>query len=1025
MTRPASSAPRSREANLVLHAAAAGDARALARLIIRHQLGVEPEELSQQQQLQQQQMPSPSSNVTARRTLAARRNSLVVGLPTSGAAFAAAAAAASSVASPPPPAFSSSSSTSPSSRSRRLGRRGSLAVIPSAVAAAAVGGSTGSGASYHRSGGAISPSRAIASSFASSSSPASPYSAATSALSLRSAAADDELEMDGSPPLLRHHRRRQDARRARLGWPASAQHHAGGDGLETDQEMHGVDTAAARPLPLQRRRFSAADLLATATSLTPSKLLKVSASDGSTPLHIAAKRGHREVVELLLTLGASLDDRDSDPKRQGNVLHYACWGGHIDLVRWLLDERGADAGATDVVGNTPLLYAVYGGHRIVTEELLRRGRSLRERNHKNHSAILQAACGGHLELVEYLLDQGFSLAEADHDGNTALLFAAWGGHQRLMEYLVSRGASLHEVNHNGHSVFLSAANGGRVEVVEWLLECGFSLNETNNNGDTALLLAAYGGHRPLVERLLELGASLEDTNACGFTPLLSAANGGQLEMAAWLLQRGADLTEADNDGYTSLILAACGGNIELVNFFLLRGAKLTERNSNGDSALLLAAYCGHTRLVHWLLDHGASLSERNNTGMGVLISAANGGHLDTVRAVHERLGGGVGLESTDEGGYTPLLLAAQRGHLETVKYLACHGANLHARTLRHGNDAIALAAEFPEVQEYLRFIWNFNALQICADARMTDRVHEMLCAGTDPTGSAGQAATPTPLQLACSVGQYSTAKPVDPELAGLLQMAVKPWSPTRHCLYGRSFKRMVVFMLWLKKELDCSAHLPYLPPEIWLHIISCMRRDWFSDATVGVRCPVQPQRAMLRRRSRATLLAGSSGGSSVNLFRRRGSLLSSAGSAAALAPGISGSPLASAAQTAQSSRISLLSEPLRALIDAADGSVSSSENGDGEDDADAELFTMGMDDMPEQLALAEGTPGRVTPQAALDPEDAMDVDTELMDPYAKSSLSQHEARVLVYQQQLLHQQLLPHQPHPTGEENVLVRITWV
>ena len=216
-------------------------------------------------------------------------------------------------------------------------------------------------------------------------------------------------------------------------------------------------------------------------------------------------------------------------------------------MRELLD-LGASLDDVDIVGNTPLLYAVYGGHKAIVEDLLRRGRSLREKNNKNHTVILQAACGGHVELVRWLLDQGFALTETDHDGNTALLFAgtprsarfrsgrailllflsrghtiftlvlvqisprhaptvlvarelthilvlsiplfvAWGGHLDLMQFLLSRGSSLHEKNHNGHSVFLSAANGGRVEIVAWLLSQGFSLAETNNNGDTALLLA--------------------------------------------------------------------------------------------------------------------------------------------------------------------------------------------------------------------------------------------------------------------------------------------------------------------------------------------------------------------------------------------------------------------------------------------------------------------------------------------------------------------------------------------------------
>lgn len=573
-------------------------------------------------------------------------------------------------------------------------------------------------------------------------------------------------------------------------------------------------------------------------------LLRASGSDGCTPLLIAGKRGHQNIVEYLLKKGASIDDIDKDPKRQGNILHYACWGGHLKLAQWLIDSQGADPGCTDVVGNTPLLYAIYGGHRDVVEELLRRGRSLRERNNKNHTAILQASCGGHQHLVEWLLDEGFSLREMDADGNTALLFAAWGGHRDLMEYLLSRGASLEEKNANGHSVFLSAANGGRVQVVEWLLTQGFDLKETNSNQDTALLLAAYGGHVALVERLLELGASLEERNMCGFTPLLSAANGGQLEMADWLLQRGASLKEEDNDGYTSLILAACGGNIDLVQYFLSCGASLSERNKNGDTCLLLAAYCGHTELVEWLLRHGSSLAEVNRTKMGVLISAANGGHLDTVQLIHRYVGTS-GLEETDEGGYTPLLLAAQRGHFEVVRYLASQGACLQARTTRHNNTAIDLAIDFPEVQEYLSYVWHMSPLQIATDARDVDRVHEMIAHGIEPNALCKPGETP--LEIAQSAGPYSQARPPNEELVALLEAAALPWHPSRAPLFGATFKRCVLYMIWLKKQLDVSPVLPYLPPEVWDLVISFLRRSWFSDPGVhGQSVPLDLSKRPLR-----------------------------------------------------------------------------------------------------------------------------------------------------------------------------------
>ena len=70
----------------------------------------------------------------------------------------------------------------------------------------------------------------------------------------------------------------------------------------------------------------------------------------------------------------------------------------------------------DLVGNTPLLYAVHGGSVELVRWLQRQGRSLKETNSKGHSAVIQASCGGHMELVAWLLKQGASLDEQDDLG---------------------------------------------------------------------------------------------------------------------------------------------------------------------------------------------------------------------------------------------------------------------------------------------------------------------------------------------------------------------------------------------------------------------------------------------------------------------------------------------------------------------------------------------------------------------------------------------------------------------------------
>lgn len=104
---------------------------------------------------------------------------------------------------------------------------------------------------------------------------------------------------------------------------------------------------------------------------------------GRNALLVACFNGNIDAAEILLQGGASLQtDCDTNPLRGGKAIHYAAWGGHFHVLKWIIERSAGNLHETDLVGNTPMLYAVYGGHLELIRVLLRMGCSLLERNSK-------------------------------------------------------------------------------------------------------------------------------------------------------------------------------------------------------------------------------------------------------------------------------------------------------------------------------------------------------------------------------------------------------------------------------------------------------------------------------------------------------------------------------------------------------------------------------------------------------------------------------------------------------------------
>ena len=370
---------------------------------------------------------------------------------------------------------------------------------------------------------------------------------------------------------------------------------------------------------------------------------RVSKADLGRALRFAARRGHMELVNQLISLKADVNLPFGDDAL--TALQEAAKGGHLEVVETLL-AKGADVNTpSSGGGRTALQAAAEGGHMEVVETLLAKGADVNALASKDdgRTALQAAAGGGHMEVVETLLTKGADInaLASESRGRTALQAAAGGGYMEIVEKLLAEGADVYAPaqDYGGRTALQAAAGGGNMEIVERLLAEGADVNAlaSESGGRTALQAAAGGGHMEVVENLLAEGA---DVNALagryyGQTALQAAAGQGDIEIVRMLLEEGADLNApAKNGSRTALQAAAERGHMEIVEKLLAEGANVhaPAQDHGGRTALQAAAEKGHMEVVKKLLAEGANVNAPAaiSNGKTALRAASDAGYTQIV-----------------------------------------------------------------------------------------------------------------------------------------------------------------------------------------------------------------------------------------------------------------------------------------------------------------------------------------------------------------------------------------------------------
>ncbi|VDK60667.1 unnamed protein product [Anisakis simplex] len=167
-------------------------------------------------------------------------------------------------------------------------------------------------------------------------------------------------------------------------------------------------------------------------------LINAGGSDGMTALHMAAERGHEEVVRLLLSdSNINVEATTHASKNKLTPLIMACRMGFRNIADILIDEGHAIVEKGDKLKRTALTHAVLNGQNHIVAMLLRRGASPCTQDSSGNTPTHYAAAYGWFECLEMLAKADSSCLAIDNDWHLSPLAVAYlKGHIGIVDWLV-------------------------------------------------------------------------------------------------------------------------------------------------------------------------------------------------------------------------------------------------------------------------------------------------------------------------------------------------------------------------------------------------------------------------------------------------------------------------------------------------------------------------------------------------------------------------------------------------------------
>jgi ankyrin repeat protein len=187
-------------------------------------------------------------------------------------------------------------------------------------------------------------------------------------------------------------------------------------------------------------------------------------------------------------------------------LHKAAYLGDNQMLQMFI-SKGADLEQRDGSGRTPIHVAAYASNEQAVKSLAAAGADVNALDNQAYDIVTIAAVANDLEMLEMVLRVGASARNitSPYDG-TALIAAAHLGHHRIISTLIAANAPLDHINNLSWTALIEVVvlgNGGEnhLKSLKALLDAGADRNIADGQGVRPLDHAKARGFAQMVALL--------------------------------------------------------------------------------------------------------------------------------------------------------------------------------------------------------------------------------------------------------------------------------------------------------------------------------------------------------------------------------------------------------------------------------------------------------------------------------------------------------------------------------------------